>query len=123
MKFALDGEARGFAIHSYSEGEVVIQDRVFRGSLALTPEQLLDQGFPNSTDALDEAHFKRLEALGPEVVLVGSGKRQRFPRMELYAPLLQRGVGVEVMSTPAACRTYNILLAEGRRVCALLILD
>ncbi|MCP4126357.1 MAG: hypothetical protein GY753_04760, partial [Gammaproteobacteria bacterium] len=59
----------------------------------------------------------------PQLVILGTGEEQQFPQPALYALLLNQGVGVEVMTTPAACRTYNILVSEGRRVAAALLLS
>lgn len=75
------------------------------------------QGF----DALSEAHFTYFLALAPEVLLLGTGARQRFPHPRLYRALTDAGIGVECMDTPAACRTYNILVAEDRRVVAAIL--
>ena len=69
-------------------------------------------------DALTVAHFARIAALKPELVIFGSGARLRFPAPALLRPLIDAGIGVETMDTAAACRTYNVLLAEGRSVVA-----
>lgn len=74
-------------------------------------------------EALDERAFEALAALKPELVIFGSGARLRFPRPGLLAPLMSRRIGVETMDTPAACRTYNLLLAEGRAVVAALLFE
>ncbi len=76
-----------------------------------------DGGF----DALGESDFDALAALGPEVVVFGSGPRLRFARPALMRGLMARRIGIETMDTPAACRTYNVLLAEGRAVVAALL--
>jgi uncharacterized protein len=60
--------------------------------------------------------------LCPELLILGTGRRQRFPRAELLAPLAEAGIGWEVMDTGAACRTYNILMSEGRNVAAALLM-
>jgi len=73
-------------------------------------------------EALTAAHFERIAALGPEVVIFGSGARLRFLAPALLRPLLARGVGVETMDTGAACRTYNVLVGERRSVVAALLL-
>ena len=62
-----------------------------------------------------------MESLEVEIVLIGTGRTQSFPAAEVYRACTGRGVGLEVMSTPAACRTYNILLGEGRRIAACLL--
>ena len=77
----------------------------------------------SSFDALDEASFKALIALGPELVIFGSGSRIRFPRPALLKALMARRIGFEAMDTPAACRTYNVLLGEGRAVVAALLFE
>ena len=74
-------------------------------------------------DALAEAHFEDLAALAPELVIFGSGARLRFPNPRLLKPLMSRRIGVETMDSPAACRTYNVLLAEGRAVLVALLFD
>jgi uncharacterized protein len=71
--------------------------------------------------ALTEAHFAALAALAPEVVLLGTGDRLRFPPPQLVAPLARAGIGLEVMDLRAACRTFNILAAEERQVAAALL--
>jgi uncharacterized protein len=72
-------------------------------------------------EALGPDHFARLVGLKPELVLFGSGARLRFPAPALLRPLIDAHVGVETMDTAAACRTYNVLLAEGRSVVAALL--
>ena len=73
--------------------------------------------------ALSEAHFEALAALAPELVIFGSGSRIRFPHPSLLKPLIARRIGVETMDNAAACRTYNVLLAEGRAVVAALLFE
>ena len=74
-------------------------------------------------EALTEAHFEAIAALAPELVIFGSGTRIRFPHPSLLRPLISRRIGVETMDTAAACRTYNVLLAEGRAVVAALLFE
>jgi uncharacterized protein len=72
-------------------------------------------------DALNVTHFEKLCALRPEVVLLGTGQKNRFPSPDLLVPLINEGIGVEVMDMQAACRTYMILMVEGRKVAAALL--
>jgi uncharacterized protein len=72
-------------------------------------------------DSLTAEHFARVAALAPELVIFGSGPRIRFPSAALLRPLIEARIGVETMDTAAACRTYNVLLAEGRSVVAALL--
>jgi uncharacterized protein len=74
-------------------------------------------------DALSERHFAALADLAPELVIFGTGARLRFPAPALLRPLIERGIGVETMDTAAACRTYNVLLGEGRAVVAALLFE
>ena len=74
-------------------------------------------------DDLTAAHFAQLAALDAEVVIFGSGTRLRFPPPAWLAPLMARRIGLETMDTAAACRTYNFLVDEGRRVFAALLLE
>ena len=73
--------------------------------------------------SLTVASFEAVSALQPEVVVFGSGERLRFPKPALLQALMKRRIGLETMDTPAACRTYNVLLAEGRSVVAALLFD
>ncbi len=74
-------------------------------------------------DALEADHFKALAELAPELVIFGSGARLRFPPASVLRPLIERRIGVETMDTAAACRTYNVLLSEGRTVVAALLFE
>jgi uncharacterized protein len=73
-------------------------------------------------EALTPAHFGRIAALRPEVVIFGSGQRLRFPAPALLRALIEAGIGIETMDTAAACRTYNVLVSEQRSVVAALVL-
>jgi uncharacterized protein len=74
-------------------------------------------------DELSETHFASLAQSTPELVIFGSGARLRFPHPSLLRRLIERGIGVETMDTAAACRTYNVLLSEGRAVVAALLFE
>ncbi|MFW6258629.1 MAG: Mth938-like domain-containing protein [Halochromatium sp.] len=123
MKFSEFEIDAGPLIEAYEPGQVRIQGQDYRGSLAVTAGQVLNDWGPPQFEALAPAHFEALAALAPQVVVLGTGARQRFPEPALYAVLLAQGIGVEIMDTGAACRTYNILAGEGRRVVVALISD
>ena len=91
-------------------------------SLIVLPEQIIAEWRPVAPDALTAEHFSTLAALELEILLLGTGPRLRFPSPRLIHALAQQGIGLETMDTFAACRTYNILAAEGRKVAAALIL-
>ena len=107
-------------VTAYGPGFIEINKVRHTSPLLLTPAQV--EPWPiASFEALAEADFQRLRALDPEVVLLGTGARQRFPHPRLTSPLASARIGLEVMGTSAACRTYNILMAEGRKVVAALM--
>ena len=76
---------------------------------------------PTSVEELEEDHLEAIKGLSPELVLMGTGSRQVFPHPRLVFALQREGIGIEVMSTDAACRTYNVLAGEGRKVVAALM--
>ena len=105
----------------YGDGFVLVNgERVEGRSIIVMPEQR-QSWTPASFEALTEDDFDVFLQLAPEILLLGTGARQRFPHPRLTRKLAARRIGVEVMDLQAACRTYNILMAEERRVCAALL--
>jgi len=94
-----------------------------RESSVIVTAQGVEAWQPASFDQLAAGDFERLAELGVEIVLLGTGPRQRFPHPRITAPLAKARVGLEVMDTKAACRTYNILVAEERRVALALLFE
>jgi uncharacterized protein len=122
MKMHRDNTARVRRISGYGEGYVAVDEETLTRSFILTPEALITDWGPEKISDLDEPALAALISLSPAIVLLGSGAVQCFPPASLLAPLLGKGIGVEIMTTPAACRTYNILVAEGRAVAAGLLI-
>lgn len=122
MRFSLDVDAHHHFIRSYGPGWVNISEREIRHSLIVTPDRLVADWPPHRLAELEEAHFGAVADLEPEIVVLGTGLRQQFPPPKVLRPLLVRGIGVEIMDTAAACRTYNIIMLEGRRVAAALLM-
>ena len=120
MKFHLS-QAQGHVVTGVGPGWVRIGADDHRTSFVVAPDVVIDP-WAATFEALDEAHFESVQALAPEIVLLGTGARQRFPHPRLYRSLTDARIGVEIMDTNAAARTYNIIAAEGRRVAAALIL-
>jgi len=120
VKFHLDQSA-GNVFTGHGRDYVRIGETDYRENLLVTPEQLVGSWAPGGFDALSESDFAALAALRPEVALLGTGRTMRFPHPRLTRPLVDAGIGLEVMDTPAACRTYNILAAEGRKVAAAIL--
>ena len=91
-------------------------------SLVVLSDRLITDWNPANVAALSSADLTPLAVLGCEIVILATGAKLRFPRPEILRPLLDAHIGVEVMNVPAACRTYNILLAEDRKVAAAFLL-
>ena len=122
MKLHSDaGTAGGQRITAYGAGFVTVEGITFTGTVLLGQGVHATDFGEREPDDLSAVTIERIRELGPEVVIMGTGSRHVFPSPALLAPLTRAGIGVEVMSTSAACRTYNILSAEGRRVVALLL--
>ena len=122
VKLHLAGPAGLNTFTGYGPGYVKVNADRREKSLVVLPDQLLLDWPPASFEELEASHLQELLALRPEIVLLGTGEKQRSPRPEVTRPLVEAGIGVEVMTTQAACRTYNILVAEERRVAAALLL-
>jgi uncharacterized protein len=122
MKLHLSRSSGINQIDGSGPGHVLVNGRRHEASLIVLPDEVVPT-WAADFDSLAAVHFDALALRAPEIVLLGSGSRLRFPSPGLYAALIKARIGVEVMDTPAACRTYNILAGEGRRVAAALILD
>ena len=109
-------------VTAYGPGFIEINKVRHASAVLLTPDRV-EPWAVASFEALGEADLERLRALAPEVALLGTGSRQRFPHPRLSRALSEARIGLEVMTTAAACRTYNILMAEGRKVAAALLLE
>jgi uncharacterized protein len=123
LKLDLDPLRAGeYRITGYGENYVVVNERRFDSSVIVMGERIIEDWDAANFDALVPRHFERLRELAPEIVLLGTGNTLRFPAPALSQPLMIARIGMEVMDTRAACRTYNILSAEGRRVAAALLI-
>lgn len=122
MKLHLNTRTNQNIFTAHGAGYVTVSGQRFEHAIVVTPEQVFTDWQPHGFDALNESHFAYLLAMKPEIVLLGTGAQQRFPHPRLYQQLTAAGIGVESMDTPAACRTYNILMAEDRKVFAAILL-
>ena len=120
MKLHASAPSRVNAFTGYGDGFVLLNGVRRAASVIVLPGRIVEWPVA-SFAALAEADFARIAELGPEVVLLGTGARLRFPHPGLSAPLARAGIGLEVMDLQAACRTYNILAAEERLVAAALV--
>jgi uncharacterized protein len=120
MKLTLDASTRVNLIRSYSATEVRVGELHLRSSCIITADTVVADWEPRSLEELSAAHLERLFALQPEVVLLGTGRAQRFAPAPIRAAFAERRVGLEAMDLGAACRTFNVLVQEDRRVAAAL---
>jgi len=121
MQFTRETATEPNAIIACAGGEIRLRDRAFAASVIITRGAVLDGWRPAPVDRLTIADFAELLPLAPDVVLLGTGSRQRMPPPALYADFAARGIGLEVMDNAAACRTYNLLLSEYREVAVALM--
>ncbi|TAN80871.1 MAG: hypothetical protein EPN14_05180 [Gallionella sp.] len=113
------GDTKLFTAHGADH--VMVNGERYERSIAVHAQAVRDDWNAAGFDQLSEAHFAWFLDLKPDVLLLGTGARQRFPHPRLYRALTDAGIALECMDTPAACRTYNILVAENRRVVAAIL--
>ena len=124
MKFAFTVE-RGDNINrvrACTDTGIVVREHQIGRSAILSSDEIVFDWPPAHPDELTAAHLQAALELKPEVLLLGTGRNQVFPDPKILAPAYEAGIGVEIMTTAAACRTYNILIEDGRKVVAALII-
>ena len=121
MDLVLDNPGDSLFIRSVTEDGIRVGDDVYQSPIALNAEQLIDDYPISSIGQLTEKDLDQLLSLQPDVVLIGTGEKQHFlqPRQLMF--FYSRNIGVEVMDTYAACRTFNVLVSELRNVAAMLL--
>jgi uncharacterized protein len=122
MKFHQDRTVAN-TVSGWRSGEIIIGEQVMRHSFILTAEEIITPWRGRSVATLTVEDMAPVLALEPTIILLGTGACIDFPSTELSAAILSRGIGFEVMDTPAACRTFNILVHERRPVAAALIIE
>jgi uncharacterized protein len=123
LKLHQDSSGALNTVTGYGAGYVEINLERHTGSIIVLPQGAVLSWPVSSFEALSPEHFALLIEPAPEVVIFGSGERLRFPHPRLTAALAAHRIGVETMDFKAACRTYNILMAEGRKVAAALLIE
>lgn len=123
MRISLDRPTSANSISAYRPGVVTIAGADYCRSLIVDPERIVTDWPVRTVAELDRGLLAPALALEPEILLLGTGTIQVFPDPSLYAAVVGVGIGFEVMDTAAACRTFNILLAEDRRVAAALVIQ
>ena len=122
MKLQLDKSDGLNTFTAYGEGYVSINGIRHQTNVIVLPDRLQAEWTLASFETLAIADFERLADLDAEIILLGTGQQLRFPAPQLLRPLIEAQKGLEVMDLPAACRTYNVLAGEGRKVAACLLL-
>jgi uncharacterized protein len=122
MKFSLNPTAQQNIVKAYSPTQLRVGEKTLTRSCVLKADQLMEDWRPQHLDELTIDDLEPVLALQPEILLLGSGIRQKFPPPALMDAVLKRGIGIEVMDTGAACRTYNVLVSEDRNVVAALFI-
>lgn len=118
MKFAEDHNSARYKITGYDTDSIGINGKNIESSLILSPMELVLDWEPKKYGHLQTKHLEALYQLNAEVILLGTGQKQIFPDKSILKVLAQNRIGFEIMDTQAACRTFNILMAEGRTVVA-----
>ncbi|WP_313950889.1 Mth938-like domain-containing protein [Accumulibacter sp.] len=122
MKLQPDNPGGLNTFTAYGEGYVSVNGIRHNCNLAVLPERLIPDWTQATFATLGVADFELLASLDADIVLLGTGQQLRFPSPDLLQPLIRAQKGLEVMDLPAACRTYNVLMAEGRKVAVGLLL-
>ena len=123
MKLQSDPFFGANTITGYGEGYVEINQTPYRHAVLLSSTGKVSEWPVKVFDELIPSHFDQIVELQPELVLIGTGNHQRFPKPELLKTLIEAKIGFEIMNSQAACRTYNILVGEDRQVVLALIVE
>jgi len=118
MELSLDTNNATYQIQSYKDGCITVNGQKYSEAILIMPDHLITPWGPTTLDSLSPDHFNDLLQFKPELVILGTGSLLQFPPKQLYAVLTENRIGVEIMNTRSACRTYTLLTSENRRVVA-----
>jgi len=122
MSLTLDDNQAKYQIRAYEPGSIRVNDEIYHHSIIIGAEWLIDSWHPETLADLTQDDFNLIEAEHPAILLLGTGIQLQFPALALYGHLINKGIGVEVMTTRSACLTFNALTAENRNVIAALLI-
>lgn len=122
MKLHLANFAHQYIFTGYGEGYVLINQIRYEKNLIVLPDHLIENWSISSVQELEIQHLEGVLPHAPEIILLGTGSQHRFPSHTILSQLAKLGTGIEIMDTKACCRTYNILVEEGRRVAAAILI-
>jgi len=123
LKLQSDPHSGANTITGYGDGYVEINQTPYAHAVLLRSDGAISEWPVQSFEGLEASHFTQMVDLNPELILIGTGSKQRFPKPELLESLILAKIGFEIMDSQAACRTYNILVGEGRQVLLALIVE
>jgi uncharacterized protein len=123
LKLQSDPHSGANTITGYGDGYIEINKIPYSHAVLLSSDGEILEWDVKSFEELSSSDFAQMASLKPELIIIGTGKRQRFPRPELLKTLIEAKLGFEIMDSQAACRTYNILVGEGRQVLLALIVE
>ncbi len=116
MKLDFDQHTINLSITAYSEDGITLGGRMLTAPFVVSGNDILPDLVPNSVSAIEPTHIERIMQLEPSLVIIGTGSKQTFLDARVLKPALDANVGIEVMGTAAACRSFNVLVAENRAV-------
>jgi uncharacterized protein len=123
MKLHPDSQSSLNTVTAYSETYIDINAQRFETTVLVQPEGAIEPLALSAFSEMDEPFFNKLAAFEPELVILGTGQKQHFPHPRMTRSLLEQRIGLESMTTAAAVRTYNILMAEGRKVLGAFLIE
>lgn len=123
MQLMPDSNQGKYFIRSYRPGAITINENIYEHSVIVTPASPIISWRPQTFAELIAEDFITAIEQSPEIILIGSGSKQQFPQIFLLRLLIEHSIGYEIMNTAAACRTYNALSNEGRKVVAALLIQ
>jgi uncharacterized protein len=116
MSLTLDDNNASYQIRGFTPGSIRVNDQTFTQSVIITSTELITNWPPQRITELKPEHLALIIEKHPRIFILGTGETLIFPSLEIYGQLINQQIGVEIMDTRAACRTYNALTAEGRDV-------
>ena len=123
MKPTPNGTTAHNTFTAYGDSHVCVNAVRYEKNIIVIKDRMIEEWSPNNFETLTVADMQTIAGIDAEVILFGTGNKLRFPRPELMQPIAQTRKGLEVMDIHAACRAYNLLSSEGRRVAAALLFD
>lgn len=122
MTLTLDENRATYQIRAYQPGQIQINDKIYQNSVIIAPHTLIEHWQPITLTELKASDLATVLTMKPAILLIGTGEKLIFPPAEVYGDLINQHIGVEIMDTRAACRTFNALTSEDRNVVAALLI-